>query len=262
MPLNFPRLPDIRLLRSPLTEVVCQVRFPPILRITSEEPAAFQERVRQRFPRFEQEEGFLFQLQFSGSGPTHPPIAQPTSRLYRFRSADGQTTIALSTDFYALSTTQYAVWEEFAADLALAHRAVQEIYEPSFSVRIGLRYVDQLAPSKLGLSSFEDVVALLTPELTTLFQVDVWAPPSELLCQLLLDDDDGTLGFRFGKRVIDDEPTFVLDFDYYDDRELPFGGLIERCHRYHDIIYDAFRWCIQDDKLAVFQPVNKEGQQP
>ena len=259
MTLRFPRLPDVRLLRSPLIEVVCQVRFPPVLRIANEDPTAFQERVRQRFPRFEKEEGFLFQLQFSGRGMAHPPVAQPTSRLFRFHTADSATTITLATDFYALTTTRYTIWEDFARDLAMVHEAVHDIYQPSFSSRLGLRYMDHIVPSRLGLVRFDDVVEILQPELTTLLRVDVWTMPVDMLCQLILDDEEGTLGLRFGKRVIDEESTFLLDFDYYDDRELPFEGLIERCNRYHEIIYDAFRWCIKEDKLDVFEPVTKEG---
>ena len=38
--------------RSPLVEVICQLRFPPILSINTEEPAQFQEAVRRDFPRY------------------------------------------------------------------------------------------------------------------------------------------------------------------------------------------------------------------
>lgn len=212
MPLRFPHLPDLRLLRSPLTEVVCHVRFPPILRIANEVPTAFQERIRERFPRFETEEGFLFQLRFSGGGSTPAAAAQPMSRLFRFETADGRSAVTLSTDFYALSTSRYTVWEEFARDLALTQEAVQVVYEPGFSTRLGLRYVDLLTPSKLGLATFEEVLGLLRPELTSLFRVGVWDMPEELLCQLLLLDQEGNLGLRFGKRVIDNfwrRPTII-----------------------------------------------------
>lgn len=214
--------------------------------------------MRRRFPRFEREEERFFHLQFLSGGITESPPVQPPSRLYRFRTTDEYTAITLSADFYALPTTHYTVWEEFARDLTMLHEAVQHVYQPSFAARMGLRYVDHVGPSKLGLATFDEVVDLFRPELTTLLRVDVWDAPDEMLCQLLLDDHEGTLGFRFGKRVIDEEPTFVLDFDYYDDRERSFEGLIDRFYRYRDTIYHAFRWCIQDDKLQAFQPVAKE----
>ena len=38
--------------RSPLVEVICQLRFPSILSIGAKEPAEFQEAVRREFPRY------------------------------------------------------------------------------------------------------------------------------------------------------------------------------------------------------------------
>ena len=38
--------------RSPLIEVICQLRFPTILSIGSQEPAEFQEAIRHEFQQF------------------------------------------------------------------------------------------------------------------------------------------------------------------------------------------------------------------
>ena len=38
--------------RSPLVEVICQLRFPSILSIGAKGPAEFQEAVRREFPRY------------------------------------------------------------------------------------------------------------------------------------------------------------------------------------------------------------------
>lgn len=257
MALHFPRQSEVRLQKSPLTEVICQVRFPPILRIANEDPADFQELVRPQFPRFEREEGYLLQLQFSGASIAGPPAAQNASRLYRFRSTDEQTVITLSTDFYALSTTAYTVWEDFSRSLRLAQDAMRRVYQPEFSSRIGLRYVDELIPSHLGLSTLDDVISLIRPELTSMVKTDAWEMPAELLCQLLLEDGDGKLGLRFGTKVSSEDSVFVLDFDYYDEIERPFGDIEQRCNKFHEIIYDAFRWCINDESLDVFHPVPK-----
>jgi uncharacterized protein (TIGR04255 family) len=259
MALNFPRQLDVRLERSPLTEVICQIRFPPILRIANEDPSQFQELVRREFPRFDREEGYLFQLQFSGASFAGPPAAHHAARLYRFRSTDEQTVITLSTEFYSVSTTSYTVWEDFSRSLRLAHEAMSRVYQPEFSVRIGLRYVDELIPSHLGLSTLNDVISLLRPELTSMVQTDAWNMPTELLCQLLLEDSDGKLGLRFGTKITSAEPVFVLDFDYFDEMERPFSDVEKCCDKFHTIIYDAFRWCIMDEGLDVFRPVTEES---
>lgn len=55
MAINFPHKDEIPLSSPPLIEVVCQVRFPPILQIAKEVPSEFQEGVRHRFPQLELE---------------------------------------------------------------------------------------------------------------------------------------------------------------------------------------------------------------
>ena len=38
--------------KAQLAEVICQLRFPTILRIGASEPAEFQERIREDYPRY------------------------------------------------------------------------------------------------------------------------------------------------------------------------------------------------------------------
>src|SRR5690242_14515855 len=94
----FPASPRYHYERAPLVQVVCQLRFPPILRIEAEPPAAFQERIRAIFPLVEQ------------VGAVNLPGAQiPPEMLqmlaatvkfggYQFLKEDRATQIALTND--------------------------------------------------------------------------------------------------------------------------------------------------------------------
>lgn len=262
MTLKFPHYPDVPLNKSPLTEVVCQIRIPTILRIANEAPVEFQERVRRRFPRFEPDDaGFSFQFSMSDAGIAVPPSFPSNPRLFRFQTNDRSSFISLASDFYALSTTRYTVWDDFARDLELAHLAVRDTYDPSFATRIGLRYINHIRPPQFGFSSIDEAIEIFRSDLTSLLQVDVWDTPIEMFSQLLLNDDEGHLGLRFGITRPEGEAQMVLDLDYFDDRELGFDSLIKRCREYHDIIYAAFRWCIKDDQLHVFDPATEQGGQ-
>src|SRR5207248_11509769 len=64
----FPPSPRIIFAAAPLTEVVAQVRFPPILKI-EQTPADFQERIRAAFPFFEKVAG----PNILGGAPQLPP---------------------------------------------------------------------------------------------------------------------------------------------------------------------------------------------
>ena len=49
-PSPFPDAPRVMYASNPLIEVICQVRFPPVLKIEAQLPDAFQERIRSIFP--------------------------------------------------------------------------------------------------------------------------------------------------------------------------------------------------------------------
>jgi uncharacterized protein (TIGR04255 family) len=250
--IRFPQQEDVRLQRAPLAEVICQVRFPPILRIVNEVPVAFQERIRGSFPQFGVEKGMIVQMTRLG---TEPPSAKPTPHTFRFQSPDGHTLVSLALTFYALSTTSYTHWEDFLDLLQLVNRAAHEVYGLPYAERVGLRYINHLTLENTSTSSVAELWEILRPELTVLLKVNCWDEPLEMLNQLLLAGEENerlTLrsGFRGGE-----EPAFLLDLDYYIEGNIPLENVPALCQRYHDAIYNAFRWCIREGKLAVFAPI-------
>ena len=48
----FPKKDRIIFTKNPLTDVICQLRFPSILKIDTEVPAKFQDKIRDVFPNF------------------------------------------------------------------------------------------------------------------------------------------------------------------------------------------------------------------
>ena len=256
MALNFPQQPDVRLENSPLVEVVCQVRFPIILRITSEDPTEFQEHIRAEFPFLELEHGFV--IRAPGPGVQTPPVAEPQSRSYRFRTADEQTTISLAADFYALSTTRYTDWDGFAHYLKLLSETAERVYKPTYATRIGLRYINRLTRGNTGCQSLAEIQEILRPELTSYSRSDSWAEVDEMRSRLVLKDNGAKLTVATAAGEENDEPFFVLDLDYFEEGRLNLDNIAQRCARYNHAIYRAFRWCIRDEKIEVFKPKAKE----
>jgi uncharacterized protein (TIGR04255 family) len=257
--LRFPTQKDVRLQRAPLTEVICQVRFPPILRIAKEEPVDFQEQVRREFPQLEVGHGILVRMSSEGISPPSP---EPRSPVFRFKSRDGNATVSLAPGFYALSTTAYTHWDDFVKPLQLVSEAVRAAYELPYATRIGLRYINHLTLENTGVDSTTDLWNVLRPELTVLLRVDCWDEPLEMLNQLLLaGEEDERLTLRAGlKRGEENKPLFLLDFDCYVEGNMELEKLLPLCERFHDVIYGAFRWCVREDKLRVFKPI-PEGEE-
>ena len=59
----FPETDRVIYAHNPLEQVICQFRFPPILRIDSELPAQFQDRIRHEFPSLIEKSGLKLELQ-------------------------------------------------------------------------------------------------------------------------------------------------------------------------------------------------------
>ena len=91
--------------RSPLIEVICQLRFPDILKIEAHEPADFQDAIRQVYPQYAKR---IEQLPPQNAGGKM--VEQGTVNNYQFISADGGWKVSLTKGFIALSTTRYTRW--------------------------------------------------------------------------------------------------------------------------------------------------------
>ncbi len=259
MSLNFPAIKDIHLANAPLREVICQVRFPTILRIAHEEPAEFQEHIRARFPVLEVERGVVVEMEGVKPGGRvgfPPPV-------YRFHSQDRTRTVSLGPDFYALSTTAYRHWADFADYLAYAAEATQAVYTVPYATRIGLRYINMLDTTFTDSGEFSEVLDLVRDELTVMLKTDVILAPELAVQRIQATTEGDRFVFRYGliHEGTPPEPRFLLDFDLYTEGNVGLDDLITRCHRYHQIIYSAFRWCIADGKLAVFQPGLTTGEE-
>ncbi|RIK44334.1 MAG: hypothetical protein DCC57_17300 [Chloroflexi bacterium] len=250
--LQFPTPVEIRLENPPVVEVICQVRFPPVLRILNEPPVAFQDAIRAEFPLLETQQGIRVQIDPLA---TTTPVAQTESRIYRFQSLDEQTVIALAPNFVALSTTAYGGWTDFVRQLDLATSAARQTYDLPYATRIGLRYVDHLTQTNTRSATPRDVWEMLRPELTALWRAEPWQDPVQASHQLVLAaSEQEQLTLRVAYRQ-EEEPVCVLDFDAYVEgkgKGLPLDNLLEYAQRFHHLIYAAFRWCIPEEKLAVF----------
>ena len=140
-------LKRVRYEKSPLVEVIFQLRFPTILSINSNRPFGFQEKIRERYPFFED------QLEEFGDVVVNPQLKAASmrktgeSKNYAFISADNLTKINLTPSFIAISTMAYTQWEEFKKHIEFVIPIFEAEYHPSFYIRVGLRYVDAITRS-------------------------------------------------------------------------------------------------------------------
>lgn len=160
----FRESPRVLYTPNPLVEVICQIKFPAILRIGSGDVADFQERIRKDYP--------LYQLQEPSFGMPNIPkemvavIDQvfpkmPGPSNHKFSTKDSSRYISLSQDFLALADSAYSRWETFREEAVKAERALREVYTPAFYSRLGLRYRNVISREtlKLGEVAWSDLLS-------------------------------------------------------------------------------------------------------
>ena len=232
---------------NPLEQVICQLRFPPILRIDSGSVADFQDVIREEYPLYSEGEGIpefpfpeLAKLRPQGPGPSPEK---------NFSSADEKWTIALSRDFIALATECYERWEDFHKRLRHAVDALEQVYNPAFYTRVGLRYKDKIHRSRLNLGDVPwsellvpDILAELGSELADAVR------EAEHVVLIDLGEASSTVRIRHGlmKEVSTGEEVYSIDADFFTNQRSAPNVIDTRLDYFNTQAGRFFRWCLTD----------------
>ncbi|MFH1523740.1 MAG: TIGR04255 family protein [Chloroflexota bacterium] len=247
MPLKIKHYEDLPLKNSPLKQVICQVKFAPLLEIVQKLPTDFQSRIRGKYPNFTQ-------MQNIGIDPSQ---AMPSS--YEFNSPDGKTKVTLGLDSISLSTEAYSHWTWFSKELQYILSAFSQVYGAILINRIGLRYINQLTPENTKLTTPDDLIGILNVDLTCLIFNKSWTMPKQTVHQLNLEDKENELVVRMLFMSVP-EFRFILDFDNFTNYKLPtpmnIAAILKKINGYHVSCYDIFRWSIKEEKIVIFKSKN------
>ena len=140
----------VRYQKSPLIEVVFQLRFPTILSINAKQPMEFQEKIREKYPFYQEGDEQQNEMII---GPDGSPVQMKMNSIknYAFISSDKNYKINLTTSFISISTLKYTQWEEFRKHIEFVVPIFEIVYKPAFYTRVGLRYIDVINREELGL---------------------------------------------------------------------------------------------------------------
>jgi uncharacterized protein (TIGR04255 family) len=248
----FPDVPRVVYKNNPLEEVICQIRFPTVLKIDLEVPVAFQEQIRNDYPIFEHK------IQIPSTEVQQITGLIARGNAYDFTSADKDWAISLTKDFIALTCRQYKRWEEFKSHFERPIEILKEIYNPPFFTRVGLRYQNVICRSKLGLSDCQ-WADLLQPHIAGEFgHLGVADSVLEAARQTLiqLSDNDGNVRIRHGTVQSENgEECYLIDNDFFktDNVEVKdVFGLLGRLNRRSGLL---FQWCITERLHEALEPV-------
>ncbi|OFV96269.1 MAG: hypothetical protein A3F68_09620 [Acidobacteria bacterium RIFCSPLOWO2_12_FULL_54_10] len=260
----FPNSPRVVYGQNPLIEVICQVRFPTILRISSEPPVEFQEQVRSEYPVLNVN-NTTANIQVPQGVP--PAIATllkdliPNRKLggYDFVSADGKWKVTLTRDFLSLSTQEYRNWQEFRAHLGNPLKALVAVYAPAFFTRIGLRYQDLIQKSKLGLADSTPWSQLLRPPISGILSEQIVSDSveecvSQTVIRLPQFNSKVHVNYGIARTVDKNEECFLIDSDFYSEERTEQNAVDGILNYFNRQSGRLFRWCIEDRLHTAMQP--------
>ncbi len=243
----FPETSRVIYEKNPLFEVVCQLRFPSILRIDAEPPANFQDGIRSQYP-------ILREKPASDLPKDLPPMIARLvaneltgSAGYDFVSEDEEWTVGLTKDFVALSTSKYERWEAFRDRLNDILITLKEVYQPAFFTRIGLRYKNAIRKSVLSNTAADWTDFFKPHVLGVLAKSDVAQQVHECRSTAVIDlPQIGRVRLQtgIGKDEQTSEEVFVIDTDFFHESKTETTDVISRLGLFNRESGNLFRWCI------------------
>lgn len=247
--------------KSPLAEVICQLRFPEILSISEKAPVDFQEAIRQEFPQFlRRQEAPAPKI--TGIPGNMQLQNQPMTVNYQFASADGIWRVNLTSKFISLTCSKYTCWEDFASKLDQPLAAFIKIYQPAYFERIGLRYLNFISRDALQLGStpFRELVAPCY--LGILAEEDL---PESSAARCSMDTEIALRGgcrakIHAGPGLVkrgnqpDKEVKFIFDQDLFMPGQIPVNLSAGALQTLHSQAWSIFRGAMTDELHNAMEP--------
>jgi uncharacterized protein (TIGR04255 family) len=257
------KLPDYERViyeHNPLIEVVAQIRFPTILKITSQEPVDFQDSVRFEYPIFEASRNLQIPVEFSNI------LTQFNSNIasdltYEFKSEDLSWQISLDKNSITLVTNKYERYEKFIERFKHAVESFEKIYNPSFYSRIGLRYRDLIIRSKLNINSKTWIELIPKHIASELHTPELEESIINFVKNLQLRTEFGQVNFNHGlvqvrdiERNID-ETAYLLDADFFTEEKIERGENVwNKFYNANRTARNLFRWSITEELHSSMRP--------
>ncbi|MDQ2731691.1 MAG: TIGR04255 family protein [Armatimonadota bacterium] len=248
--------------KNPLEQVICQLRFPTILAISSNPPAAFQERLRDQYPLFTT----LPQLPSANKIPReilkHLIPGSVNSLLgppcYQMSSQDMNWVLQLNQDYISLTTRAYTRWEDFQHRVLTLIDALVVEYRPAFFDRIGLRYQDVIRREVLHLQESEWSTLLKPFVAGILNERAIAGSVRQLSTQALVSLDHYRAQVRISHGLAEDSktrlPCYMIDSDFSTEEKIDVTDSIHVLQYFNRYAGRLFRWCISDTLHDAMDP--------
>lgn len=267
----FPITPRVKFAKAPLTEVSCQLSFPPILRIDAHPPVDFQDAIRATFPFYTQDQALPLSpakgLALPKPGQTitfNLSTAIPSQgKSHVFSTDDGKLFYRLWNNKLMFTCRRYEGWEIFWDHVKNGVVALEQFYMPSFYSHVCLRYKNVIVKSMLGVSECRWSELLIPAALGVLATEPVAdaVDKYEHKFTLRLPDKAGLVEASVGLGTNPNTPerAIILESHVYTNSPTKSVDVDAKLNSYHRAAGLFFRWCITDRLRAALEPTELAG---
>ncbi|MBR3022686.1 MAG: TIGR04255 family protein [Bacteroidaceae bacterium] len=241
--------------KNPLDEVIYQLRFPTILSINAAEPVEFQEKIRKEFP-FYQKRINTNEIDVNGVKQT---LGKEIN--YEFVSHDRGTKINLTSSFFAVSSIKYDRWEFFRNTIEEVRKAFEEVYQPQFYIRVGLRYQDVIDRQVLNLEN-KGWIDLIQPHILGTINEKNQNSLKQWIVNCEFSDEETKVQtrqvFQLSQKVGTNNLVIVFDCDYFLVDTIQKDKVLEISNQLHDKSSTFIRNAITSTLHEAMEPVELE----
>ena len=219
-----------RLSRAPVVYVLAQIRFSAVLKMAEYIPA-IQEELRSHYPRYGEQQTAT--LQIGGQGFATPPV---TSR-WSFEDKAQQCGFIIDQSSLVFHTSNYVDFPHFRDRLLEGVASVQNIIDTPLIERIGLRYIDLIAPTddepieryiKSELAGFSLATLGLDNEVNQQLvnaktnAGQLWVRFTKAKHASPLPPDLGSVSLQLKQVPSSDKESAIMDTDHFAEKSMDF----------------------------------------
>ncbi|MDV6333077.1 TIGR04255 family protein [Asticcacaulis sp. 201] len=242
---------EVPLTNAPVVRAICQVQFPPIIKVSERLFIAdFQDAIRSFYPIFIEDVSQVMTMLPTGAKLESLPV-------WRFFDVTQAWRVSLTQNFLTIETTTYKSRHDFLDKVGFVLGRASETIKPSHALRIGIRYINHLehAPD-------EKPSNLLREDLCATYGSIKSGPTNYMMSEVFLATDVGSLRSKWGflppNSTHDVEnmqpkaaPSSFLDIDAFVDHstmtvEFEPHVIVAGAEKLSAACYNFFRWRVND----------------
>jgi len=257
-PLGGPPPSEVNLPRAPLARVLAVVQFPGILKIENRDfVAPFQEEIRRDYPLFEQDIRQQLQVQVGLGGPS---FVQTPENLWRFQDQARNWRLSLVKSSLSFDVVKYTSRNDFLDRWTRILAAVEHIFDPQITLKIGMRYIDRIEGELL-----EAIDDMIKSDILGFAKLPLRRHVRHTLSEAIVEIEEGEMLLRWGilpaNGTIDPNvlpPTlansWILDIDVSSVGQRPFvaSDLTSAFRALAERAYSVFRNMTTEKFLRVY----------